>query len=269
VTQRDRAEARLAKVVEIVERAMAHISHSRCTHCVILAAATRGRMSEPKTLEEIERKALRLAALPSPERAPSIAAALREAVAARDAEWSDALWPVNPEGAEAATPEEAKAHINAVIAYAVADERKAIREIDARIAAWDLDADLLTKLDGERPRDAAQIGYTVACFRWGAALDARESAEPGRDCWPPNHPDCCEPGAGPNDDSYLPQPGKGDPNEAADQPGYFEGPPALPLGHPFFDNGKGVCWSGIKSGSYIPCGQPESAHKPREGKEGA
>ncbi len=38
-------------------------------------------------------------------------------LAERDRQWSDALWPENPEGAEPCTPEEAKAHIKAVVAY--------------------------------------------------------------------------------------------------------------------------------------------------------
>jgi hypothetical protein len=43
-----------------------------------------------------------------------------EARAGRDAEWSNALWSVNPEEAGAVDPSEAKAHVAAVVAYETA-----------------------------------------------------------------------------------------------------------------------------------------------------
>jgi hypothetical protein len=72
--------------------------------------------------------------------------ALKAAVAERDREWSDKLWPVNPEGAEACAPDEAAAHIKAVIAYTVAEEHKALRELAATYN-YDSRAVLLAALD--------------------------------------------------------------------------------------------------------------------------
>jgi len=74
-------------------------------------------------------------------------------------------------------------------------------------------------------------------------------------CYPPNHPDCCEPGEGPNDDTYREQPTQ----------------ETLPLGHSYQDSGlvyadskrADACMHETHSASAIRvCGLPERAHQP-------
>ena len=111
---------------------------------------------------------------------PSLAALLeevaREARAGRDAEWSDALWSVNPEEAGAVDPGEAKEHVAAVVAHETARltrerdearaERDAVQDMADQRLEWLRDAErqverLRAELDRPRHETLRQLADAV------------------------------------------------------------------------------------------------------------
>ena len=60
----------------------------------------------------------------------------------------------------------------------------------------------LEEIQGE-----SAMAQTASCHAIGLMATASLAAVRDQpNCYPPNHPDCCEPGEGPNDDTYREQP---------------------------------------------------------------
>ena len=109
----------------------------------------------------------------------------------------------------------------------------------------------LEEIQGE-----SAMAQTASCHAIGLMATASLAAVRDQpNCYPPNHPDCCEPGEGPNDDTYREQPTQ----------------ETLPLGHSYQDSGlvyadskrADACMHETHSASAIRvCGLPERAHQP-------